>query len=315
VTALTTQSTTPATVPSGTQIAADQVGTANAPASGDRIQYMKLDVGGSGLSVPVVGSLPIIGTKTNNNAVPGGTNDSSLIAIANEALPSYTEGNLVLPAVDLRGAIRVIDTVEAMLGEYEWQGITGGYTGLAANTPLFAARWGDATRFCRILRVEVMVFASTSATVQGITERQLVIARSWTVSDTGGTAATLTGNNQKLRTSYGTSLMTDLRIGNPLTPGTRTLDAAPIGSVAGWSGLLSTGMVIGASGASAVGAARSTEGGGQFQKLYDETSPGSGEIVLAQNEGIIVRIGAAMPTTVVEQTLVRIKWRETNKAN
>lgn len=313
MTALTTQTTTLSTVPGSTQIAADQVGTANAPATGDRIQYVKLDLGAAGLSSPVVTRVPVMGNETNNSAAPGTDGIGALVGVANEALPAYTEGNMVLPATDLRGVFRVIDTPMAILGEYEWQGITGGYTGLAANIPLFAFRWGDATRFCQILRVEVMVFTSTSATVAGITERQLVIARSWTVSDTGGTAATLTGNNQKLRTADGTSLVTDLRIGNPLTAGTRTLDAAPIASVVGWSGLLSTGVVIGASGSSAVGAARSTEGGGQFQKLYDEMAPGARKIVLAQNEGVIVRIGAAMPATTVNQTMVKIKWRETNK--
>lgn len=257
----------------------------------------------------------VVGGKTNNNAAPGATNVGALIAIANAALASYTEGNLVLPSIDLRGVLRCIDTAEDCLGEYEWQGISGGYTGLAANTPLWSLRWGDATRFCRILRVEVMVFTSTAATVASITERQLIIARSFTASDTGGTAATLTGNNQKLRTSDGTSLVTDMRIGAPITAGTRTLDAAPIASAMGWSGLLSTGVVIGAYGSSPVGAARSTEGGGQFQTLYDEKSPGARKIVLAQNEGLVVRIGAVMPTTAVQQTLVKIKWRETNKAN
>lgn len=53
MTALTTQSTTPATVPSGTAIAADQVGTANPPTTADRIQYVKLDCGGDGASAPV----------------------------------------------------------------------------------------------------------------------------------------------------------------------------------------------------------------------------------------------------------------------
>lgn len=260
-------------------------------------------------------TLPVQGGKTNNAAAPGATNMGVMDALANEALASNTEGNLIFPSADLRGVWRVIDTAEACLGEYEWQGITGGYTGLAAGTPLFAMRWGDATRFCRLLRVEVLVFASTAATVAGITERQLKIARSFTVSDTGGTAATLTGNNQKSRTSDATSLMTDLRIGNPLTAGTRTLDAAPAHSAAGWSGLLSTGMVIGAFGSSPVGAARSTEGGGQFQILYNGEVQGARKIVFAQNEGAVVVIGAAMPTTVVEQTMVKVKWREMNKAN
>jgi hypothetical protein len=60
----TTQSTTLATIPSGVPIAADIVGTANAPATSDRIQYVKLDLGAAGASSPAVTTVPISGTVT-----------------------------------------------------------------------------------------------------------------------------------------------------------------------------------------------------------------------------------------------------------
>lgn len=183
------------------------------------------------------------------------------------------------------------------------------YAGLAANTPLFSARWGSATAVGIVYQFSVTVVTSVSATAAGITERQLIFARSFTVSDTGGTALTLTGNNQKLRTSFSTSGFTDMRIGAPLTAGTRTLDANPISSALGWSGLLSTGLAIGSSAGSAVGAARSTEGGTGPVRLLD-TFNGDQPIVLAQNEGIIMRIGVVQPTGSTQQTFIIMKWCE-----
>lgn len=203
----------------------------------------------------------------------------------------------------------------AALGFYSWQGITGVYNGLAANTPLWSLRWGDATRFGIILRVRVYVFTSTAATAASITERQLIIARAFTASDTGGTAATLTGNNQKMRTSMGTSLVTDMRIGAPITAGTRTLDAAPIATTIGWQPLLNTGMSIGGvGGVSTVAATSSAVAGGiEPARLWDAVTGKDHPIVLAQNEGVVVRIGAVQPTTAVQQTLVMIDWAEANK--
>lgn len=48
------------------------------------------------------------GGKTNNNAAPGATNLGALIAVANAAAPTWTEGNEVLASVDLAGNQRVI---------------------------------------------------------------------------------------------------------------------------------------------------------------------------------------------------------------
>lgn len=49
----------------------------------------------------------IAGGKTNNNAAPGATNVGALVAVANAAAPTWTEGNLVGLSTDLAGALRV----------------------------------------------------------------------------------------------------------------------------------------------------------------------------------------------------------------
>lgn len=255
----------------------------------------------------------IVGGRTNNNAVPGATNIGALIALVSEALQAYTEGNLALPAIDLRGAFRVIDVPMANLGVYEVMFKTGTYGGLAANTPLFSMRWGDATRFGVLLRFRSMVITSAAATAAGITERQLILARAFTVSDSGGTSFLPAGNSAKRRTSMGTTLLTDMRAGPPITAGTRTLDANPIAAAAGWSGLLSTGIVIGASGGSAVGAARSTEGGTGMIDLYNALNGQDYPVTFAQNEGAVLRIGAAQPTGSTQETWGSVLWLEANK--
>ena len=48
----------------------------------------------------------IAGNKTNNNAAPGTTNLGALVAIANAAAPTYTEGDQVLLSTDLSGTLR-----------------------------------------------------------------------------------------------------------------------------------------------------------------------------------------------------------------
>jgi|GEM_PF-2786900 len=55
----TTQTTTLATIPTGIPIAADVVGTPRAPATSDRIQYNKIDVGIAGSSDPVTRANPL----------------------------------------------------------------------------------------------------------------------------------------------------------------------------------------------------------------------------------------------------------------
>lgn len=51
-----------------------------------------------------------IGTLTNNNAAPGASNMGVLPCLANNAAPSWVEGNQVLCSVDLVGRTRVVGT-------------------------------------------------------------------------------------------------------------------------------------------------------------------------------------------------------------
>jgi hypothetical protein len=175
-------------------------------------------------------------------------------------------------------------------------GVTSGLIAatLAASSPLFSFRWGNTSNLC------IPDFISVGVTVTGVITTavsmplELIIARSFTASDSGGTAVTLTTNNAKYRTSFQTSLVTDARIATTgtLTAGTRTLDAQAEAVLPH-----ATGLPI------AVSLAATT--------LYNRTS--LFPIVLNQDEGFIIRNQSAGPATGTFTLHVQMRWFETVK--
>lgn len=67
---------------------------------------------GTGLEVDIVQSVDLVvdGDLTHDNAAPAATQIGALVAIANAAGPTWTEGNQVLLSTDLSGALRVSGT-------------------------------------------------------------------------------------------------------------------------------------------------------------------------------------------------------------
>lgn len=246
--------------------------------------------------------LNIQGSKTNNNAAPGANNLGTLPSLANAATPTWTEGDQVNQSVDLGGALRTVARPSQALGYYSIGTQTGIYSGLTAGSPLFSMRWTDATRLCLILKVSVSVVETTVATADGQVDRQLIIARGFTASDSGGTAIVLTGNNQKHRTSMATSLVGDMRIATTaaLTAGTRTLDGVGMGIAAATTG---TGPVT-------AGVVTTIIPKTDLFSAF--TGPIIYPIVLAQNEGIIIRMVTAEPGGSSLVTYVDVAWAEVN---
>jgi hypothetical protein len=166
----------------------------------------------------------------------------------------------------------------------------------AANGTLFSFRWGDATRLCVIqkLRLAVLQTAAQTAT-QGL-RYQAFFARSFTASDSVGTAITLTGNSMKKRTSHATSLVTDIRksaVAAGLTAGTRTLDAEPFLEIGHVHTITNVNPAV------------------SEKQLDTDAGDGVHPFVLAQNEGVIIR----GPTTVfgaagTADLLVEMAWAE-----
>lgn len=155
-----------------------------------------------------------LGQTTKSASVP--------VAIASDQLGAATAANS-LP----------ITTGPALLGSYGMGANSGTMAaGLAANAPVFSFRYG-AANLAIVRKIIIEADNITTAFVAGAAKFDLIMARSFSASDTGGTAGTLTTNNGKLRTSFATTGVSDLRISSTatLTAGTRTLDAQPIASV------------------------------------------------------------------------------------
>lgn len=157
----------------------------------------------------------------------------------------------------------------------------------AAGANLVSFRWTSATLLALIRFIEIQINVSTASTV-GLPTLAAYVARAFTASDTGGTAVTLTGNNNKKRTSMATSAVGDFRFATAgvLTAGTRTLDSNPIVNV-------NVPLALGSN----------------LVKSFNIDGPGDHPIVLATNEGIVLQNVVAITTGVYQYT-VRIDWAE-----
>jgi hypothetical protein len=162
---------------------------------------------------------------------------------------------------------------------------------LGTGAPIFSARWGNASNLALIKRLRLSVGAGATAFTAGAAQFHLIAARGFTASDTGGTSILPSGNGNKLRTSMGTTLFSDIRISatGTLSAGTRTLDPQPLASVV--AGVVATaGTPILAPHA-----------------LLDQR-PGEYPLVLAQNEGFVIQ--ATVPATGTWFFSVDMEWLE-----
>lgn len=202
-----------------------------------------------------------------------------------------------------RVAIRPVE----QLGTYSVGAFTGAYTGAGANTPLFSMRFvagsAGSAQIAMIQRVTMSFVQTTAFTTAQQMGFGLLVARSFTGSDAGGTQIVVSGNNQKFRTSMQTSQIAtngDMRIASTaaLTAGTRTLDSQAVSVAHGWGGsvLLTTGMYQ-----------------PQQITLY-ENFPGDTPLVLQSNEGIVINNIVAMGAGGVFTVAVNVEWTESATA-
>lgn len=164
--------------------------------------------------------------------------------------------------------------------------------GLAANSPIYSFRWGNASNLALVKRVTLSVGAGVTAFTAGAATFNMIAARSFTVNDTGGTSILPSGNQNKQRTSgMGTTLLTDARISATatLTAGTRTKDAQALASlVAGVPAVAGQQIIL-------------------PYPIFDQR-PGEHPLVLAQNEGFVIE--ATVPATGVWFFGVKVDWVE-----
>lgn len=126
-----------------------------------------------------------------------------------------------------------------ILGKFRLAAVSGLLTGLAAGAPVFSARFAPASSvpiraLITGLRLKSQVLTPASAVPAEFTFSAFV-ARSFTASDSGGTAILPTGLNNMLSSITDSNLstpsqFTDMRVATTgaLTAGTRTLDANPM---------------------------------------------------------------------------------------
>jgi hypothetical protein len=177
------------------------------------------------------------------------------------------------------------------------QSFDNGTTGMTAGWPRTrrSSRSAGATR--RTWRSSTairMSAACTTAFAAGRFAFDAFFARSFTASDTGGTAPTITGANGKKRTSYATTLVTDLRLSATatLSAGTRTLDANPFGKLHG-----------------VVGTGANTQFVNPNTQLFvGRDNSDQIPLVFAQNEGFVIQ--ATVPATGVWFFSVTLDWLE-----
>lgn len=186
------------------------------------------------------------------------------------------------------------------LGFYRVSSVSGTMAAaLAANSEIFQFRWPDATKLAIVTRIAISAGANVAATAAALCSFRVTAARSWSVAGSGGTRLTMTGNNQKLRTSMGTSLVNDIGIATTgaLTAGTKTLDAQDVGGVSFGIG---TGAITTALNLNII----------PMTELLNIDASNDHPLVLAQNEGFVIRSGIIFPATMTWAFTVNISWAE-----
>jgi hypothetical protein len=182
-------------------------------------------------------------------------------------------------------------------GAYKMAMASGLMTGasLTADIPIFAFRWGSTTKTAIVSYIFGALVATTDVTAAAEVGLNAFMCRSFTASDTGGTAATLTGNSFKKRTSHATTAVTDIRIGSTasLTAGTRTVDAQPFLESRAWD--LATAATVPHN---------------IIPITFDARNPGTYPIVLAQDEGFEFHLPVALTASGTFRLVVGVEWIE-----
>lgn len=176
-------------------------------------------------------------------------------------------------------------------------------TGSAGH--VFAFRWGDATRLAVITKFKTRFLPLTPFTAATLTDHSsfdAFIVRSYTASHSGGTSLTPTSNNAKMRTSMGTSLVTDMRISTTaaLTNGTETFDAFPFAQS------IRKGNRVNPAAATEETIMPAMDG----MEMDFDMGGGDHPIVLAQNEGIVIRNRTVWPAAGTGILTVLVAWAE-----
>ena len=192
-------------------------------------------------------------------------------------------------------AARVVIKPDELTGAYQISTASGALTTIAAQTAtaghVFAFRYGGSA-ICAVKRVSVGFVCTTAFGAAQQMGFGIFAARGYSASHSGGTSLTLTGNNNKYRTSLATTGVTNIQISTTtaLTAGTQTLDSQPLGSTYFWVPAAGTSLV-------------------QTDLLsYDANDY---PLILVNNEGFVITNQILMGATGVGTLIVNVEWFET----
>lgn len=183
-------------------------------------------------------------------------------------------------------------------GHYRVAMQSGALTTVAAGGPVFAFRWASLYYNCIVWWIKWSWYTTAAFSAAQIVDHALYIGRSWSTNYGGGATATLTGNNNKKRTSYAATGVNDFRMsstaaltGSP----TITLDSQPIMYRSGWSAALADALID--------------------PQPTDFEAEQEHPIVLSNNEGLVLQNVTLMGATGVIKLNIEIAWTELPLAN
>jgi hypothetical protein len=177
---------------------------------------------------------------------------------------------------------------------------------LVANANVYSFRNPSATFLAIVHRVRAQMWGNAifTAAFQDMSMK-MHVARSYTTGfTTNGTAATLTGNNAKMRTSMATcaSIIHILNTSNAgLTGGTSTTDTDPF--VISQIGKVTNDNI-------AAGTAFMPAQSLITIEYEPDMGDGSHPLVLAQNEGFLIQNGLVWPAAGTGVVKVEVAWSE-----
>ena len=185
-----------------------------------------------------------------------------------------------------RVSIRPVDVINWL----SYGAASGALTGVAANGPVFSLR-NTGANLLMVRRLQVGFVTTTAFTAAQGLVYQMLKANGFTVSDTGGTALYVAGQNKHRLGFTNITAAPDIRISTTaaLGAGTRTLETVSMGLAGGTSNGLGTSMPMTA-------------------LLSHDT--GDYPVILAQNEGLVITNGIAMGAAGVIQLHVNIEFAE-----
>jgi hypothetical protein len=225
----------------------------------------------------------------------GGQPNSTTFGIPNTAAVVDTTFNAV------RVALKPTEFLNQQFqgGHYELAAKSGLVTGAAATSPLFSFRWALSNGFALIKRVQIGWTLTTAFTTAQEVDFDIIRATAFTASDTGGTTLTPLGaqsNRERTSIMNGSQLTSaSMATTGALTPGTRTLDGAPLNyATMGQQSAANTALQTGI----------------PMTDMLSEVEMASHPLMLGNNEGFLVRNVTAMGAAGVLNLYVRVKWAE-----